>query len=206
MLALSVSLLFGDDSDRVSSPGILLGYKGVGLDGYTFSHDTHPNDPFLMNSGQPGSAGETKLDDPLHFLAVGLTYDVPLGKSWTVAIGAGGLFIPNRDEHQNDNDTRPAENGAFVYSEANFGVFATVGLSYDVTKRCYVGIEGQVAGIFVESGWDRFNSDERVHSSTEWVPSIGPKIGYWVNEHFLMEVGVQFGHSVGGTVSLRYRF
>ncbi len=173
----------------------LLGYKSLNLDDHRFSHDTHPDDSFLPNSGVPGSAGTTDVGGMLHFAALGVGHQARLSDSLSLTFDVGGLIGGDRDRHQNVNDTRPVANGAFVYSEARFGLFTAAGVSYYI-KQFYVGAEAQLAGVFIDSGWDRFGEDESERTEFDLLSSAGPKIGYSLTENFSVEGTVQFGHAV----------
>ncbi|MCA8956185.1 MAG: hypothetical protein KDC87_08925 [Planctomycetes bacterium] len=131
-----------------------LGWRTLSLD-YTFHHSTHRDDQFLRDAGVPGSAGTTELRR-LEFLAFGVGYTRPLTESLFLKSDLGMLFGANGTGHQNANDDRPAANAAFVYSDASFGCFGSVGLAYEVGPF-YLGGEVQLAGLWVDSGWDRFS-------------------------------------------------
>ena len=192
-LSLSTHIAYARASE--SSFRAFAGYKSLKLDDHRFSHDTHPDDSFLPNAGVSGSAGTTDLGGMLHFAAFGGGYQACLSDSFSLALDVGALIGGNRDRHQNANDTRPAANGSFVYSEDRFGLFAATGLSYNI-KRFYVGVEAQLAGVFVDSGWDRWGKDESQHTSFELLSSVGPKVGYSFTEEFSVEGTVQFERSV----------
>ena len=184
-------------------PEYLVGYKYLKIN-YDFTHDTHPGDAFLPDSGVPGSAGKTELG-VLHFALLGVRYQVPLGKSVSINLDAGALIGFNREEKQNANDSRPSANGAFVYSQANYGFLAAVGSSYHI-RRFYAGAEAQVAVVYVGSGWDRFGKNERDDYSFKTVPSVGPKIGYQITDHTSVEASVQFGEEVNFGTQLSIKF
>ena len=128
-----------------------------------------------------------------------------LSEAFSLTIDAGALLGGDRDEHQNDNDARPAQNGAFVYSEGRYGFWVASGASYYINKF-YFGIEAQLAGIYVDHGWDRFAADEKVDSEFEYIPSIGPKIGYTLAERFDLEASVQIGESIGFGLAFIMRY
>jgi hypothetical protein len=83
---------------------------------------------------------------------------------------------------------------------------AGTGLSYYI-ERFYVGAEAhQLAGVYVESGWDRWGSDERDDSTSELLLSGGPKIGYQIGDNWSIEGTVQFGRATSFGVQARYKF
>ena len=153
--------------------GPLIGYKAFELDDAKFFHDTHPGDSFLPNSNISGSAGSTQVGGLLHFAALGARYHARLSDAFALTIDGGDLIGGDRDEHQNQNDSRSSGSGSFVYSEARFGVFAALGARYHI-KSFFFGGEAQLAGIYVEHGRDRFDDDERNDSEYEFIPSAGP--------------------------------
>lgn len=186
-------------------PTLLVGYKCLTLDNQCFSHDTHPDDSFLPNARVPGSAGTTEVGGWLHFFAVGIRYQARLSERFSLSLDLSGLVGGERDEHQNANDERPAASGAFVYSEARWGLFAAAGAQYHI-EGFYVGAETQLGGVFVDSGWDRFGKDESQHTKFELIPSAGPKIGYAFDEDFNVEATAQFGRGVGFGIQAVWKF
>lgn len=194
-------------AESPSSPSwrLLAGYKGLELD-YTYRHDTHPDDGFLPSAGIPGSAGTTRLDGRADFLLLGIGYQIPVARSLWLNLDAGGLIGSARDEHKNANDSRPDANGAFVYSAAKWGWLAAAGLTYRVTERFYAGAEAQLAGVSIESGWDRYSNDERKRSSMEVYPSVGPKLGYAFSDHFAIEGSAQLGRTNGVSLNTVWMF
>lgn len=196
-----------NDGEPIKGFGISLGWKSFDLKGTTFSHDTHPQDSSMPGSNIPGSAGSTSLEGTLanNFGAIGLKYQAPItfiSPNLTYNIGIGALAGGNRDRHKNDNDSRPGENASFVYSEAGpFGAYGELGLAYHV-KRFYIGVEGQVAGIPVDHGWDRWGSDESVKSEFRTIPSVGPKAGWQFSENFSSDLSVQFGNGMSFAFSI----
>lgn len=180
-----------------------LGYKNLPVD-YQFRHNAHPGDSFLPGASQPGSAGKTELNR-LHFFAVGGGYDKAFWENWSASADVSALFGGARDRHQNANDTRPPANGAFVYSEGRFGFATTAGVSRQLGKFS-LGGEFQLAGVSIESGWDRFSKDQKQSSTFKLVPSAGPKLGYRVTQNLSLDGSVQFGQGVGASVGLRWNF
>lgn len=191
-----------EENDALKGWAVTAGYKNIQLngDGTSFIHDTHPADAFLPRSGIPGSAGETSIESRLHFGSLGFRYQnliIPQKLSYNIDIG--GMFGGDRDSKQNDNDPRPAATGAFIYSEANFGLYGAVGMSYHfqgVMRGLYLGAEAQMVGIFVDHGYDRWGKDQSVESKLLWTPSVGPKLGYEY-QNFDIELSAQIGKSVG---------
>jgi hypothetical protein len=186
--------------------GVLVGYKSVSVDEVTTAHNTHPDDMFLPNSWIPGSAGETSVGGRLHFAALGMRYRIPVSKSFSVNLDAGGLIGGERDGHKNANDTRPDSNAAFVYSKARFGVFGALGVSYHIDEKWYIGAEGQITGIFMSSGWDRWATDTSTDTEFKIAPSVGPKIGIALGEKTDLELSILFGNSVTWGAQIFHRF
>jgi len=173
----------------------ILGYKTLTLTDHAFTHDTHPNDSFLPAAATPGSAGTTDIGSGLlNFLSLGVGYQRRLSESLSFNLDVGALFGDNRSRRQNANDTRPAANASFIYSEANLGAFATMGMSYYIGQLS-LGVEAQYAALMVDAGWDRYGSDELQTRTYQYQFSAGPKVGYDVGPCAL-EGTIQFGQSV----------
>ena len=171
--------------------GLDIGYMAVNLDS-SFSHQTHQDDSFMG-----GDAGSTDIG-LAHYFALGGSYRVPIANKTAINLGLGGLVGLTRDEHQNDNDSRPADNGSFVYSSSPWGVYGILGVEYAFADDWYAGIEGQIVGAYVDHGWDRWGSDESASSEFLWVPTIGPKLGYMIADGYAIEATVQAGSGGAG--------
>jgi hypothetical protein len=183
----------------------MYGCKTLELGEHWFQHDTHPDDSFLPDSNVPGSAGVTNAGGTHVFATIGGRYRARLSDLFSLTLNMELLMGDNRDRHQNDNDSRPAEFGAFVYSKTNFGLCASAGLSCHIEKF-HGGVEAQLAAVLVESGWDRFNADESQHSQFACLISAGPRIGWSFDEHVLVEGTVQFGRGVAFGVKIIFMF
>ena len=181
--------------------GVGFGYKGIDLNS-SASHSTHPADSSFM-SGDPG---DTKLGFA-HYLTLGGRYQQPLTKSLWFNVDLGLMLGLSRDQHQNDNDSRASENSSQVYSKSTWGGYGCLGLNYMCNENWYVGIEGQIAGVSVDSGWNRWNSDQSESSEFLWIPTAGPKIGYLFEKNYSIEATAQIGSGgVGGGLMLNYVF
>ena len=176
------------------------GFKTITLSNTEFAHDTHPDDPFLSNANVSGSAGTTDVNGRLGYISIGVGYTNNFSKSYSYNFDLGFLFGNKRDIQKNVNDTRPPDNAAFIYSEINWGIYSAFDVYYHVEKF-YAGVEVQLGGVFVESGWDRFNSDQSVQNKLTLVPTIGPKIGF-----YFIEASVQFGKNVDYGIQGVFRF
>jgi hypothetical protein len=176
-----------------------LGYKSLTVD-YDFIHDTHPDDFFLSNASVAGSAGTTEINGRKGYFAFGGGGTVSKGRN-SYSLDLGILYGKYRDIQQNINDVRSPYNAAFIYSEINWGLFAAASADYKFSKSFRVGALAQLGGVFIESGWDRYNSDQRVNTTLKLVPSIGPKIGF-----YFIEATIQFGKHVDYGVQAVYSF
>ena len=182
----------------------LVGYRYLDM-GFKFNHDTHPQDAFLSGAGQPGSAGTTRLG-PLNLLAIGVGYQAPVAQSLILNLDIGGLVGTDRDRIKNANDNRPDANAAFIYSESSWGLFGTAGLSYAFRNGLSAGIEAQVAGVSIESGWDRYGVDQAQKKTFESNVTIGPKLGYRFNERASIEASAQIGKVNGYSLNAVFHF
>ncbi len=209
---------FANDAVTASGLAVLLGYKSVPVK-QSFPHDTNPGDSFLPNASVPGSAGTTSLDRA-QFIELGLRYERPLSKNsrWSFNIDAGGLFAfstgngadasgMNLDDRQNANDSRAAANAAFIYTEANWGFDLALGANYSLSKHFYVGAVGDLSGVFMDNGWDRFSDFESQSTRLVLVPAGGPKLGVAISDHFKVEATALFGKDgVGYNAGLVFCF
>jgi hypothetical protein len=188
--------------DQENKFGLEIGWKYFNIQ-HDFSHNTHSGDSFLQKASVPGSAGTTTISGA-NFLAIGLGYESPLFRSFTFQLGVGGLVGSNRDRKQNANDSRPTANGSFIYSEADYGIYASAALPYHI-QAFYIGPEVQLALIKIDSGWDRFGSDESASSSWEAYPSVGGKLGFSI-QNFRLEGAAHYGRCFDTGVNLKYMF
>lgn len=200
LLSLAITVLFCTTTvvcAKIQNEGIGfdIGYKAVSIYADS-SHATHSDDSFLS-----GDAGKTEVGLG-HYVAIGGSYRVLLSDNWAVNLGVGGLIGYNRDESQNDNDSRPASSGSFIYSESIWGAYGTLGVEYAFSESWYVGIESQIVGAYVEHGWDRWGSDQGESSEFAIVPTVGPKIGYMIWNGYSVEATVQIGaEGIGGGIA-----
>jgi hypothetical protein len=172
--------------------GLFVGYEYRSFDTVVYEHETHPQDASFLT----GSPGSTEIDDG-HFLAMGLRGEIRslFGVPLEIFADVGFLASGTRDEHQNDNDPRPPENGSFVYSKLDpCGAEVAVGAQYRLFgNRLGIGGEGNWAWIPVEHGWDRFGEDEKADSEALSLFSAGPKLSYRASDWAALEVSYLFG-------------
>ncbi len=190
--------------------GVTLGYQGysaISDAGLSCVHNTHPNDYFLPNAGVAGSAGKTDISKKfLSFGALGVRCQQEFVKDVAWNFEIGGLFGYNKDRKQNINDSRPAANGAFIYTEADFGMYMNIGCSLYLTQNLYIGVDGKLTGIYADSGWDRFGSEESAKTKMIWLPAICPKAGWRFGDSCSMEFTAILGKTMGGSVCWVFSF
>jgi hypothetical protein len=208
---LSTTTACADDSDNAPKTNwaITLGYQGMNASGsgMSYLHNTNPGDAFLPGSGIAGSAGETDISSKfLSFGAIGLRGQQEVVKDVVFNFEFGGLFGDNRDRRQNANDSRPAGNGSFIYSKADYGMYGNVGVAYYATSNFYIGVDAKLSAIFADHGWDRFGSDESAKKETIWAPAICPKVGCYVSASSSVELAAILGRSNGFSLSWVYNF
>ena len=143
-----------------------------------FQHTTHPDDSFLI-----GSPGTTQVDS-----ASALFFDIEGSKrsgAFEPYFGAGlDLYVSKKDMHQNDNDPRPAANGAFVYSKvAPFGAHVNAGVRIFPVKTSGFFLDAALSGATfgVESGWDRYSKEQVERKTNSTLGLFGGGIG-WKDE------------------------
>lgn len=183
------------NTEVASGLGLSVGYRSVSLKDTTYAHNTHPDDWFLPNAGAPGSAGMTSLDGKdIGYASLGFAYEGKIASPLFWNIGAGGLFGGGaRDDHQNVNDPRPAYNAAFIYSKAlPYGFYGDIGLSYKI-EGFSLGVEGSITATAINSGWDRYSSDQTEENRWFFSPVIGPSVGYQFTEWLQAKGALEFG-------------
>jgi hypothetical protein len=208
----SLKLFQDDEATRKKGGfGFLVGYTFIDIDDHTFHHDTHPDDAFLPRASEPGSAGTTILKST-HWALAGAGYQRQFSR-WSLTFDSGLLIgidtdrRPGHSDHRkkNENDSRPDEQGAFIYSKPTLGLRNAVGFTYDF-KDISFGLAGQLSVVRIESGWDRFGEDQKQSSNTQTIPTVGPKIGVWLGPRTRVEGSVQIGRAVSFVVALRHAF
>lgn len=177
---------------------VLLGYSYL-TGGPKYAHDTHPADAWMQNGTVPGSAGETGAED-LHFLQVGARYEFEVFKGMTVNFDGLALLGANENKHQNANDTRPAGEGSFVYSNAPYGAMFGTGVNYYFGGGLYVGLGAQMNFVYFEHGWDRWGSQQAAKTENEWFATVCPRIGWQFGGDMKMsiELAGQMGQDFKG--------
>lgn len=181
-----------------------VGYRYLtGVD-FEYSHDSHPDDRWLPNGSVPGSAGKTYVSD-VHAIQLGLSRDFRLGEDWVAWSSLQIGFGLNTDNHQNDNDYRPPENGAFVFSWPLLITDVGVGVGYEI-GRVRLGAEVRGGGLLILSGYDRYSSLDVQSTDWEWLFGAGPKVSVRLWDHVAIEGGVLFGNVTSASVSLAWKF
>ena len=66
-------------------------------------------------------------------------------------------------------------------------------------------LDGELAGILIDHGWDRYSRDEGELLKFLWKPSIGPKIGFDITDSMSLEGTVQFGEYIYAGLQIVYR-
>ena len=189
--------------DVTSGVRVIVGYEYLGLH-ESYAHNTNPADNFLPNANVPGSAGTTTLNSG-SFFKVGIGYEVGIAPATSISLDAGLLAGNSRSQQQNANDSRPAANAAFVYSDASLGFFVEAAVLRHVNKF-YWGLSAQLAGVSVDNGWNRFGSDQTQSKVIAMYPSVGPKIGYAFTDNVAAELTVQYGRNVTAAAGLAFKF
>ncbi len=180
----------------------LVGFRHILLD-EDFSHNTHPNDSFLPNAGQSGSAGVTTLKET-DWIVAGARYLHETDET-VFNLDLGALIGEHNEvKSKNANDNRADNIASFVYSKADMGIHSAIGYSWK-KGRFILGGEAQFAVLFLESGWDRFDNQEEQDTKYKFIPTAGPKLGIYLWDENLLEFTVQGGEafSAGANVQLK---
>ncbi len=173
----------------------------INLPAFTHAHLTHRGDSFLPNSQASGSAGTTSVGGSWEpFCAIGVEYQRPLIADKLQLSVAGSLMLSDeRDQVQNKNDSRPASESAYVFSSAECGGNAQVGLLYNLAPSIGVGVVGQLTVISERYGWNRFGEDETSGRQFHPFMSVGPKV-HWA---FCKTQRLEFAVLAGELTSFR---
>lgn len=188
-------------SNSWASVRSLIGYRHIQLDEDS-NHDTHPGDSFLPNASQSGSAGTTTLKNT-SWIFLGARY-LKENENTAFNIDLGALVGDNEEKTQNANDSRPSSAASFIYAKSEVGIQGAVGYSWK-KGRFTLGGETQLSVIFIESGWDRFANQEEEKTKTRFVPTIGPKLGFYLWEDTLVEVTVQAGEAITAGANFQFK-
>lgn len=167
----------------------------INLPVFAHSHSTHRGDSFLSNSQAPGSAGTTSVGGSwVGFCTIGVEYQKPLIAEKLQLSVAGSLMLSDeRDQAQNENDSRNASESAQIFSSAECGGNVQVGLLYNLAPSVGVGLTGQLTVISERYGWSRFGEDETSGRQFHPFVSAGPKVRWGFCKTQGLECGVLFG-------------
>jgi len=159
------------------------------------THSTHPDDRSFMS----GSPGNTKLDE------VDMTFlNIEVGHNWPIQTRAEYrwewglsyvLKVPvsedGREEKKNENDTRPATESSFIYTELSdvscqheVGIKATYWQAFGGNKLYFSITPGLYLGYWqmaFAKGWDRFGRDQAEAESDASGFSISPQIAFTID-------------------------
>lgn len=183
--------------------GILTGYKYIDLD-FQYTHDTHQDDSYIPDGHTPGSAGTSELGGTSWFF-LGGRFQVPLSHTLYSTVDAGMIFGGDEEKIKYVNDY-PDRDDLNIYSRSSFGTVLAAALNYQATDRVSCGIEGQVTGVRIESGYHRWGTYDARTFEWSFMPSIGPKAGVKVADGFSLETAYYFGANQQGSLTLSYEF
>ena len=111
------------------------------------------------------------------------------------------------DDIQNANDSRPAADAAFIYTDSNYGFDVALGTTFSLSKDFYVGALVDLSGVFVDNGWDRYSSYQVQSSKLVLVPAGGLKFGWRVTKDAAIEGNVLYGkNGIGFNAGLVVHF
>ena len=145
------------------------------------------------------------------FAELGLNYAHPIPAiskrlSWKVELNvlAGG----GSDDHQNANDPRPASEGSFLYTACYGGVKPDLGATYHLDDHFYIGADVGCYIMYIDHGWDRYNSWESQTAKIGTFFAAGVTLGYDFNKSYGFELTAEISDkliNVFGAV-LKYKF
>lgn len=198
-----ISPIAANAESEYDSWAILAGYRYIDVD-FQYTHDTHEDDTYLYNSQVAGSAGTTEINGSNWFF-IGGRYQIPLSERVSSNVDAGMLFGGDEEKTKNKNDIIKEDN-LMIYSRSSVGALMGVTVNYQATAKISCGIEGQVTGAFVESGYYRWGSYDERSKDWEIFPSIGPKASYKIDENFMLESSYHFAKNKQAALTLSYTF
>ncbi len=158
----------------------------IDLPVFTHSHST---------SQAPGSAGTTSVGGSwVGFCTIGVEYQKPLIPEKLQLSVAGSLMLSDeRDQAQNENDSHHASESVQIFSSAECGGSAQVGLLYNLAPSVGVGLTGQLTVVSERYGWSRFGEDETSGRQFHPFVSAGPKVRWGFCKTQGLECSVLFG-------------
>jgi len=177
--------------DAESQLSVELGYRHLDVGNHTFT--------FLPNPGVAGSTA-TRIGKNLNVMALGLRDDIHLSNHWDINIDGGGLLGYNKVDVSDTGSSGDGDTSA-VY----WGGYAGVGLSYFVNHDFYVGGEAQVNVPYIVNS---VRADGGLNPPGQYlvVPSIGPKIGWEIEDNFGAEATMQFGKFMSYGMNVTFHF
>ena len=119
---------------------------------------------------------------------------------------AGFIFGGDEEKLLNNNRVPDTQDELYIYSRSSFGALMTLAVNYQASARFKCGLEGQLTGTLVESGYHRWGSYDERSKDWEIFPSIGPKVGYEFVENFTIETAYHFGDHSDAALTLSYTF
>jgi TolB-like protein len=144
-------------------------------------HDTHPDDSFMLAFGSPGT---TPLDAAsMGFIDIGASCGIRTRDRKTLFtldyIFKLPVIVAGRNMHQNDNDPRSPEIGAYVYTQILNGFMPSHELSVGIRRfiggnaYVYFTAGGGFWDMRFETGWYRWSSDQTQSSFFARGPGLG---------------------------------
>lgn len=162
------------------------------------------NSQILANNGAAVSIGGRQ-----HYFALGPNLQVPLSQNWAFNLEADVLFGGEDDQNQRTSIHHCKQKISAVRADTRFGFWTGIGVSYYFTPHFYAGLEGGVAGVFVNSRLEESGKTDVKRHELELVPLVGPKVGlaFGKNRKWSLEGALHAGkHGVGGATMLAYHF
>lgn len=169
-----------------------------------YVHTTHPDDASFM----PGNPGTTTLTD-VHMINIGVDFSTKTSV-FEPYVGGKLCMVYADDRHQNDNDTRSAGNGSFVYSKLiPFSPQVNTGVRVYPFKKLSIGGEISATLYTIEHGWDRYSEDDSVSMSSSVLIEAGARIRYEYDKNEGIELGIfkgLNGDTIAGSASWTMTF
>ena len=155
------------------------------------------------------AGGSVTIDGRHNYFAAGVASQTELGTNLQLGFELDALLGGKTANHASTIKVHHKQITSAIDVNTRIGAWAGVSLSYKVTDRLSLGIEGGVAGVIIGSRLEKTGTKDIEHQRLEIVPLAGitaacifDKKANWVGKVALQ--GGEFGLGVAAGVSRRF--